>query len=83
MIYYAKKGETRSDLSKSSQMQKMLDAGFSIYAETEAGKSTLVATPKDGFLIEKPVFPAPVTAHLGTGNPEIEKVINILLGIEE
>lgn len=83
MIYYARKGETRTNLSKSSQMQKVLDAGFSIYAETEAGKSTLVATPEDGFLVEEPVFPVPMTSHIGSGNPELEKVLNILLGIED
>lgn len=60
MIFYkAKKENSQIYLINSDQMDKYLDKGCDIYIE-EDGKDTLIATPKDGYLVEKPIFPKKV-----------------------
>lgn len=44
-------------LATDSQMDRYLEAGWDIYQEDESRRRTLIATPEDGFLIERPVFP--------------------------
>lgn len=51
-------------LSNSNQFDEYLGCGASIY-EIDKNKETLIATPKDGFLIERPVFPIPHTSTRG------------------
>jgi len=52
------KGSVGVYLSNSNMFDKYLGYGADIY-EIEDGKETLIATPKDGFLVERPVFPIP------------------------
>ena len=54
--YLALLDNTGIFLSKSSQMDEMLSNGFSIYTVDENDNKTLIATPQDGFLVEKPVI---------------------------
>lgn len=54
--YLAVKDGSGMFLSKSEQMDKALNNGFSIYQVDENDQKTLIATPQDGFLIERPVI---------------------------
>ncbi len=57
MIFYkAKKYNSQVYLKDSDQMDRYLERGCDIYME-EDGLDTLIATPKDGYLIKRPVFP--------------------------
>ena len=53
----SKDGMTQIYLTRDSQMDKHLENGFNIIAETDDGKEILIATPEKGFLVERPVFP--------------------------
>ncbi len=55
MDYIAEKGNTRIILSKTEQMDKLLDKGFNIYRDKN-GKEELVASPEKGFVGEKPII---------------------------
>jgi hypothetical protein len=55
-MYYAINDNEKIYLSKDIQMDKYLSKGYSIYEEN-AISDILVATPSDGYLISKPVFP--------------------------
>ena len=57
VMYLAKYGNAQLYLARSDQMDKHLSAGAEIYQEDEDGAQTLVATPNDGFLVPRPVFP--------------------------
>lgn len=54
--YFAKKDNTGIFLSKSIQMDNMLAKGFSIYRKNDDDSETLIATPDDGYLYEKPII---------------------------
>lgn len=68
-------------LTKDTQMDEHLLRGANIYAIKEE-ESTLIATPKDGFLTERPVFPVATTIRIGASS-ELEKAARIMLGMEE
>lgn len=68
-------------LTKDSQMEEHLSRGASIY-RSDNGEMTLIATPEDGFLVERPTFPVAETMFVG-GNSELEQAARILLGMEE
>ena len=53
-------------LSSSDQMDRYLEKGASIYQE-EDGVQTLIATPEEGFLVERPVFPQKTTFRFPQG----------------
>ena len=57
MMYFAANEEERIYLSESSQMDKYLELGYSIFKETDNGGTTLIATPEKGYLVPKPEFP--------------------------
>lgn len=51
-------------LRRDTQMDDFLKNGASIYYEDDqTGERTLVATPEDGFLVERPVFPVVESSH--------------------
>jgi len=82
MISYIAKWEDGSVyLARDEQMEQYLDKGASIYrAEDEV--ETLIATPEQGFLVDRPTFP---TAESSQGPVESEYAIagRILLGLED
>lgn len=73
--------KTSVSLTRDSQMEEHLSRGANIYA-VEGGEAMLVATPNDGFLTERPVFPVATTIRIGT-NSELEKAARIMLGMED
>ncbi len=52
--YIAKAGECATFLTKDEQLDKSLELGCSIYEVAEDETETLIATPEDGFLTERP-----------------------------
>ena len=54
------KARTSTSLTRDSQMEEHLARGANIY-KREGDDMTLIATPEDGFLIARPVFPVPET----------------------
>lgn len=54
--YLAQVGNTGIYLSKTEQMDKMLKNGCDIYKIDENGVKTLIATPGQGYLIQKPTI---------------------------
>lgn len=68
-------------LTRDSQMEEHLSRGAKIY-QNDGDEMTLIATPADGFLVERPVFPVAETMRVG-GNSEMEQAARILLGMEE
>ena len=83
MEYIAVYEEAKSSISliRDSQMEEHLARGANIYRR-EGGDMELIATPADGFLVERPVFPEAETMRVG-GNSELEQAARILLGMEE
>lgn len=81
MAYLAKWGDTSIYLSRDEQMEQYLEKGASIYRE-EGEVETLIATPEQGFLVDRPTFP---TAESSQGPVESEYAIagRILLGLED
>lgn len=61
--YLAVKDGSGMFLSKSEQMDKALENGFDIYQVDDNDRRTLIATPQNGFLIERPVI-----ENIGTFN---------------
>lgn len=51
-------------LTSGGQMDKYLELGCSIYEVDEEGEQTLIATPEDGFLVDRPVFPVKETVRI-------------------
>jgi len=68
-------------MTKDTQMDEHLARGAKIYS-VEGEKNTLIATPNDGFLTERPVFPVAKTIRIGSSS-ELEKAARIMLGMEE
>ena len=68
-------------LSRDSQMEEYLGKGASIYLE-ENDVETLIATPTEGFLIERPTFPETQSAA-GPASNEYAVAGRILLGLED
>ena len=57
-MYLANFGNSEIYLRRDTQMDKYLSMGASIFHEDEdTQERTLIATPEDGFLVERPVFP--------------------------
>lgn len=81
MLYLAKQNNSIIYLSQDEQMDKYLEKGAEIYSE-ENGVQTLIATPENGFLVERPVFPVQTTSKQLTAN-EYEAAVKILFGLEE
>ena len=81
MEYLAKWNGGCVFLSRDTQMDEFLSKGASIYS-VENDAETLIATPEDGFLAERPVFPVPEEA---TFSAESDYAIagKILLGLED
>ena len=81
MAYIAQWEDTCIYLSRDEQMEEYLHKGAPIYHE-ENGVATLIATPEDGFLVERPSFPV---AQTSTRPAESEYAIagRILLGLED
>lgn len=53
-----KDGKSAIYLSQDSQMEKYLGLGCNIfYREKEDAQEELIATPEDGFLVDRPTFP--------------------------
>ena len=50
-------------LSTTEQMDRYLQMGCSIYKRVDE-QDTLIATPQDGYLIEKPILPESYTMKL-------------------
>ena len=69
MLYLAKWDGGRVYLSRDEQMEQFLEKGANIYKEEE-GTETLIATPEEGFLVERPTFPVRYrsTSLAGNGN---------------
>lgn len=59
MEYLAKSKDGKSAifLTIDTQMDMYLEKNCDIYQYDDNGKEKLIATPEDGFLIERPVFP--------------------------
>lgn len=59
MEYLAKSKDGKSAifLSVDVQMDMYLERNCNIYQRDDNGVEKLIATPEDGFLIERPVFP--------------------------
>ena len=60
MEYLAKTkdGKDAFFLSKDTQMEKFMSMGFNIYAsESDDTEDILIATPEEGFLVDRPTFP--------------------------
>lgn len=74
--------KTSVSLTRDSQMDEHLTRGANIYAVDDTEEATLIATPKDGFLVERPVFPVTTTIRIGASS-ELEKAARILLGMED
>lgn len=68
-------------LSRDEQMEPYLSKGASIYREDD-GAETLIATPEQGFLVDRPTFPI---SESSTAPAESEYAIagRILLGLED
>lgn len=58
--YIARKDDNQTYLAKDSQMDDFLKNGCNIYM-VKNGIETLIATPEDGYLVEKPKFPIYIT----------------------
>ncbi len=58
MAYAARAVDGQIFLRDTEQMDKYLANGCFIFdIDVTTGKETLIATPKDGYLVEKPIFP--------------------------
>lgn len=55
--YAARMDGTQVFLGNSSQMDEYLGKGASIYLIYNDWSEKLIATPEDGYLVDKPVFP--------------------------
>jgi hypothetical protein len=80
-LYLAKWNDGSVYLSRDSQMEEYLGKGASIYLE-ENDVETLIATPTEGFLIERPTFPETQSAA-GPASNEYAVAGRILLGLED
>ena len=80
-VYLAKWENNGIYLSRDEQMDYYLNKGASIYKE-EDGVETLIATPENGYLIERPTFPEKQSAT-GPAISEYAMAGCILLGLEE
>lgn len=69
-------------LTDDRQMDAWLERGAKIYRETDGEPMTLIATPQDGYLVERPEFSVYKTDTLQV-NTELEQAARILLGMEE
>lgn len=81
MAYLAKWDDTSIYLSRDEQMEQYLEKGASIYRE-DGGAETLIATPEQGFLIERPNFPIAETSTR-PADSEYATAGRILLGLED
>ncbi len=74
------KAKTSVSLTKDTQMDEHLLKGANIY-QSEGDEMTLIATPEDGFIGKRPVFPV-VTTMSFRPSTELEQAARILLGEE-
>lgn len=68
-------------LSRDEQMEEFLTKGASIYS-VDNDVETLIATPEDGFLVERPTFPVATVANFSAAS-DYEIAGKILLGLED
>lgn len=78
--YIAKWDDGSVYLARDEQMEMYLEKGASIYRE-ENGTETLIATPSEGFLVDRPTFPE--TKSAGPADSEYAIAGRILLGLED
>ena len=78
--YFAKLGNNGIYLTRDEQMEQFLENGASIYRD-ENGTETLIATPEQGFLLDRPTFPIEKTA--APADSEYAIAGRILLGLED
>lgn len=81
MAYLAKWDGGSIFLSRDEQMEQYLEKGAEIYRE-ENGAETLIATPQNGFLVERPTFPESATSTSPAAS-EYAIAGKILLGLED
>ena len=81
MEYLAKWSDGQVFLTRDDQMEQFLEKGACIYSY-ENGVETLIATPENGFLVERPTFPVAVEAKF-TAQSDYEVAGKILLGMED
>ncbi len=80
-VYEGEDGNSGVYLTKDSQMDEHLERGAKIMFENGDNSMELIATPEDGFLTERPVFPE--SKRSTVGRSDLEKAAIILLGMEE
>lgn len=68
-------------LKSDTELQPAIDAGFSIYQETDEGE-TLLASPEDGWLEEKPAFGPTACSAAGSGSIAMAEALDIILNGE-
>lgn len=79
----AKDGNSQVYLTKDAQMDVYLERNCNIYFENNDNETeTLIATPEDGFLVERPVFPTTTTFTPKAASSDLEQAAAILLGLE-
>lgn len=79
----AKDGSSQVYLTKDTQMDAYLERNCNIYFENNDDETeTLIATPEDGFLVERPVFPTTTTFTPKAASSDLEQAAAILLGLE-
>ena len=81
VAYLAKWSDGSTYLSEDTQMELYLKRGASIYRE-ENGEETLIATPSQGFLVDRPTFPVSET-YTPPEASEYAAAGRILLGLED
>ena len=79
--YSAKWDDGKIYLSDDMQMEQYLEKGASIYRE-ENEVETLIATPEQGFLVDRPTFPI-TESSIPHGDSEYAIAGRILLGLED
>lgn len=77
-------GSSQVSLCRDSQMEQYLEYGCYIYQQDDEdqSKETLIATPEDGFLVERPTFPVAQSSETNQ-DAELTQAAKILLGMEE
>jgi len=75
------KEKSSVSLTRDEQMDGHLARGANIYC-LDGGEMTLIATAKDGFLVERPVFPVTITRKIGI-HPEQMEPADVSAGTEE
>lgn len=83
MGYYAKRDdEVAIYLSKTVQLDLYLESGCSIYEDAENGNDILIATPDDGYLVDKPTIEVTQTINISEKNRSDIEYLAMMTGID-